>query len=774
MKRLFVTSLLIFAASSVGLNQTTDKGALTSQSAVVNQDRKSPGTVDYEIDRDFSGFELVGRFIKLPAERQQLQSTCQAKQAALNEAFATFERSLSELEKTTGERNWVEIARLHHSTGQVWLYQGEMAKAIRQFEVAYKIAVEHQHIHPDLKEAELHNLQALGVAHLRRGELENCTLNHNAEMCIFPLSLRAQHKLPSGSQKAVEYFTQYLSRNPGNLEVRWLLNVAYMTLGKYPGEVPKELLIPQSAFESKENIGRFADVASSLGIGKLGNAGGGLLDDFNNDGLTDVVISSVNPCEPLRFHRNNGDGTFSDQTAQAKLSDQLGGINLNQTDYNNDGWLDIFVMRGGWEFPMRNSLLRNNQDGTFTDVTMQSGLASPDHRTQSAAWADYNNDGWLDLYVGHENTPSQLFRNRGDGTFEDVSRSAQVDFIAFTKGVVWGDYDNDGYPDLYVSNYRDQNFLFHNNKDGTFEDVAIELHVEKPLWSFPAWFWDYDNDGHLDLFVASYTFSIKDVVRGFLNMPGQGETMKLYRNTGKGGFADVTKAVNLDCAIPAMGANFGDLDNDGFLDFYLGTGSPSYTALVPNFMFKNDNGKRFVDVTSSTGTGHLQKGHGVAFGDINNDGLQDIFANIGGAVAGDVYNKVLFKNPGGHGNNWLSVRLTGTKSNRAAIGAKVKLTLANNGAGNAGSESIRFREVTSGGSFGASALTQNIGLGKATRVKTLEVWWPTSNTRQTFKDIAANQFIEIKESDDKYTKRSVRSFDIGNKPHSDAGAHSKH
>jgi hypothetical protein len=268
--------------------------------------------------------------------------------------------------------------------------------------------------------------------------------------------------------------------------------------------------------------------------------------------------------------------------------------------------------------------------------------------------------------------------------------------------------------------------------------------------SFPCWFFDYDNDGWLDLFVAVYVQSVAEVARGYLGLPAQAETLKLYRNKGDGTFADVTKEVGLDRVIPTMGANFGDLDNDGYLDMYLGTGAPSYAALMPNFMFRNHEGKYFVDVTTSTGTGHLQKGHGVSFADIDNDGNEDIAANMGGFVPGDAYEKVLFKNPG-HTNNWISLKLVGVKANRAAIGAKVKLTLS----GPAGASPIRYREVTSGGSFGASPLVQHIGLGKATRIATIEIVWPGSGTRQVFRDVAANQFLEIKETDTSPTPRRV-------------------
>jgi len=372
-----------------------------------------------------------------------------------------------------------------------------------------------------------------------------------------------------------------------------------------------------------------------------------------------------------------------------------------------------------------------------------------EHPTHSAAWADYDNDGWVDLYVGHERTPSQLFRNKGDGTFEDVSSRAGVGHVAFTKGVVWGDYDDDGFPDLYVSNYEADNFLYHNRGDGTFEEVAKRLGVEQPRWSFPTWFWDYDNDGRLDLFVASYTFAGGEWVRPYLGLPRVGESMKLYLNAGKGAFVDATVEAGLDRAVAAMGANFGDVDNDGFLDFYLGTGAPTYAAVMPNLLYRNRGGKSFVDVSTSSGTGHLQKGHGVSFVDLDNDGDQDLFATLGGAVPGDAYNSVLFANPG-NVNDWLSIKLVGVKTNRAAIGAKITVTLADG--------SIRFREVSSGGSFGASPLTQHVGLGKGARIASVEVVWPASKTRQRFTSVAVNQFLEIKEGERTPTKRAVKKL----------------
>ena len=364
--------------------------------------------------------------------------------------------------------------------------------------------------------------------------------------------------------------------------------------------------------------------------------------------------------------------------------------------------------------------------------------------------ADFDRDGWQDFYVtnSREGSANALYRNQGNGTFADVAAAAGVAAVnapdtGVSMGSVWGDYDNDGDADLYVSNYGEANFFYVNNGNGTFSERAAELGIAGPSMSFPTWFFDYDNDGWLDLFVASFVPSVTEVVRHYLGMPPRAETFRLYRNNRRGGFEDVTAAAGLARVAPSMGANFGDLDNDGFLDIYVGTGAPSYAALVPNLMFRNASGRRFVDVTTATGTGHLQKGHGVAWADLDDDGDLDIYANIGGFLPGDVYSRALFRNPG-HGNAWIRVRLEGTKSNRPAIGAKLRLELPDG--------SLRYREVNGGGSFGASPLEQHVGLGKADRIARLVVEWPGSGARQTFSNLAPNQRIVVREGENSYRR----------------------
>jgi hypothetical protein len=589
-----------------------------------------------------------------------------------------------------------------------------------------------------------------GIAALRRGEAENCVECACEGSCIFPLGPQAVHRKREGSRQAVRYFTEYLQNWPDDVGVRWLLNLAYMTLGEYPERVPEPYRIPLDPFRSEVDVGRFVDIAPRLGLNRLNMAGGAVLDDFDNDGLLDLVVTTMDEAGPMAFYRNKGDGTFEDRTREAGLEKQLGGLYCVQTDYNNDGRLDLYVPRGAWKkTAMRHSLLRNNGNGTFTDVTREAGLLTV-VPSQVACWADYDNDGWLDLFVGGEPgrfgstellPRSGLYRNKGDGTFEEVARAAGVaNEGLWCKGACWGDFDGDGYPDLFVANQDGPCRLFRNNRNGTFTDVAARLGVNRPRQAFSCWFFDYDNDGWPDLFVASYSLSasLDEVIKSHLGLPFQGETCRLYRNLQGRRFEDVTEAVGLNLVLNPMGSNFVDVDNDGFLDFYLGTGSPKYSMLVPNRLFKNVGGKRFVDVTTSSGTGHLQKGHAVACGDWDRDGNVDIFEQLGGATPGDRFRNVLFQNPG-HDNHWLTIKLVGKKTNRPAIGARIQATVPGE------PPQSFYRHVCSGSSFGANPLQQTVGLGKARKVARLEIYWPTSNTRQVFRDVPVDQAIEITE-----------------------------
>jgi hypothetical protein len=682
-------------------------------------------------DLDDSGYAAAQSYFLPVQDPQSLEHIRDCIVRAGYRAAAGLEqellRSNQPLEDLTNKQ--IQLALLY-------LYEGEFLKG-------YEVLAELRRIvlaNPRRLESGLPTVVFLqGIAALRRAETENCVRCQCDGSCIFPIQAQAIHNQREGSRLAIQHFTEYLERRPEDVGVRWLLNVAYMTLGQYPDQVPPAFLIPPNTFASEFDIGHFTDLAPRLQLNRLQESGGAIMDDFHNRGLLDLVVTSFDPAVPLALYRNRGDGTFEERAAAAGLAGQIGGLYCVQTDYNNDGHLDIYVARGAWlREPQRHSLLRNNGDGTFTDVTEQAGLATP-MNSQAVAWADYDNDGHLDLFVGGERQRSRLYHNRGDGTFEEVALSAGVGNEGFMcKGANWGDFDGDGYPDLYLSNFRGLNRLFHNNGNGTFTDVAPQLGVTRPEVSFPCWFFDYDNDGWLDLFVASFDNTLENVASSHLGLPHQGETCRLYRNLGGKGFEDVSGAAGLDWCLPVMGCNFADFDNDGYLDLYLGTGAPKYSMLVPNRMFKNVQGKRFADITTSSGTGHLQKGHAVACGDWDRNGTVDLFAQLGGATPGDQFRSAFFQNPG-QGNHWLTVKLIGKKTNRAAIGARIKVTLPEP------EPRAIYRHVNSGASFGANPLQQTIGLGKAEKVASLEVYWPTSKTTQVFRDLPVDKAIELTE-----------------------------
>ena len=640
---------------------------------------------------------------------------------------------------------------------------------------------------------QLQVLFELGLVYLRMGEVANCLNMHGPAMCILPFDESAVHHDPAAANEALRAFKAVINGVPDYALVDWLANVAAMATGQYPEALPAGKRAPTSRFTSPQSVGRFVDVAHAAGIHMTANSGGAVVDDFNGDGLLDVVASSAHPCTPLHLFLADGQGKFVDATEGSGLDVQLGGLNLIHADVDEDGDPDLLVLRGGWfgkHGQIRNSLLRN--DGTdaqgklrFTDVTAAAGLAYPAYPTQTAGWADYDLDGDLDLYIGNEADaenlvdpsnlgaiedayPAQLFRNDGPGPdgiprFTDVARAAGVQNQRFAKGVTWGDADGDGDPDLYVSNIG-PNRLYENRGDGTFVDVAERAGLVDPnFYSFTTWWFDLENDGDLDLFVGDYEALTLDLARWFMGQDLDGEGRpRLYRNDGGGRFTEVGESWGLVAPALPMGGNFGDLDNDGFLDFYLGTGLPPYEALMPNLMYRNDGGRRFVDVTYSGGFGHLQKGHGVAFADLDHDGDQDIFQQMGGAVPGDVYPSVLYENPGAdatRANGWIALELEGRRSNRDALGARLEISVETP----TGPRTI-YRTVGTGGSFGGNPRRQHIGLGRLAPGATVDVTvrWPTSGRpAQTFSGLAPAHLHLLREDDPEPTQRTLEPLRLG-------------
>ncbi len=598
---------------------------------------------------------------------------------------------------------------------------------------------------------DLRNL--LGMAALW-GAIQGACLEETAA-CLFP---PRPESFPPESRDRLDYaalmYESVVREDPDDLVAVWMLNLAQMARGLHPDSVPAPWRILPSRFSEEAGFPRFAEVGEAHGVDMPGHAGGSVMEDFDGDGDLDLMASSRYLDDQMRYWRNDAGGLV-DRTAQAGLLGLVGGLNLVQADYDNDGDVDVFVLRGAWLADGQpNSLLRNEGDGTFADVSEEAGVLSV-HPTQTAAWGDFDNDGWLDLIVGNETEmlvrpprlhASELFRNNRDGTFTDVAEQAGVTVMGFVKAVAWGDYDNDGRLDLYVSRFKEPNLLFHNEGPDAggawrFVERGEAAGVDGPEASLPAWFFDYDNDGWLDIFVSSYLPEAGDVVADYLGREDPGETPRLYRNRGDGTFEDVTRAVRLDRVLYVMGSNYGDLDNDGWLDLYLGTGDPDLRTMVPNRMFRNDAGRRFLDVTVAGGFGHMAKGHAVAFGDLDHDGDQDLYVALGGAMEGDVGRNVLFVNPG-HAARWVTLRLEGVTANRSAIGARIAVTVEA-----PGGERTHHVTAGSGGSFGGSSLQQEIGLGDATAIRTIRIVWPGSGTVDTYPNPPLDRFLRIREGD---------------------------
>lgn len=612
----------------------------------------------------------------------------------------------------------------------------------------------------------------LAMAYLRNGERNNCIANHTGETCIMPIQGTGIHKVIDGSTNAIRLYEQLLHDYPENLEYRWLLNIAYMTLGEYPDQVPKKFLLPGLDNKSAIDVKAFNDFAGPLDLTVNNMAGGAIVDDFDNDGYNDIVTSGWGLDDEMHFFRNNAGGTFTDNSERSHLKSLTGGLNLLQLDFDNDGYKDIFVLRGAWlrgSFCLQpNSLIRNNGDGTFTDVTTTSGLLSF-HPTQTATWNDFNNDGWLDVFIGNESWegnassgvhPCELYINNKNNTFTNVAKEAGCDVVGFVKGVTSGDYNNDGWKDIFVSTLSGKRYLFkntaHTGAIPVFQDVTQKAKLsEGNARTFPTWFWDYNNDGWLDILAVDFTFD-QPITSYFAAQAlgqsiGSSGTPTLYRNNQDGTFSNVSGETGLGTTAFAMGANFGDINNDGYLDFYLGTGNPEIESIVPNKMFLNVQGERFEDITVNARVGHLQKGHAIAFADLDNDGDQDIYSEMGGAYRGDAFHNSLYLNPGQNEvNSWIAIELIGSQANRSAIGSTIRLTFREEGK----SRSV-YREVNSGGSFGASPLRKEIGIGNATLIDELEIKWHPGKA-QVFNNINPNQVIRIQQGSDKIETISLK------------------
>jgi enediyne biosynthesis protein E4 len=480
--------------------------------------------------------------------------------------------------------------------------------------------------------------------------------------------------------------------------------------------------------------------------------------DYNNDGLTDIFftngasIPSLEKDSPRffnRLYRNDGGMRFTDVTSEAGIAGAGYSMGAAAADYNNDGHTDLFVAG-----VYRNILYRNQGNGKFEDVTEAAGIKS-DKWSVAAGWFDYDNDGWLDLFVVNyahwtpdfdrycgerdrnlrvychpkyfEGLANTLYRNRRDGTFEDVTAKAGIAaHIGRGMSVAFADYDNDGLMDIFVTNDNMPNFLFHNQGDGTFKEVALEAGVALtnyglPVASMGVDFRDYDNDGLPDLNVTALA----------------GETFPLFKNLGKGLFQDATHQSRLAALTTNRSGwsnGFFDFNNDGWKDLF--TANSDVNDLIdlfqsthykqPNSLLANLRDGMFQDVSAEAGFTLSRAHRGSAFADFNNDGRIDIVVSALGEPA------ELWQNISPEVNHWLMLRLIGARSNRDGIGAIIRL----------GNQSNHV--TTAVGYASSSPAAVHFGTGKLEKIEQIEIRWP-SGIVQVLRNVVANQVLEVHE-----------------------------
>jgi uncharacterized membrane protein YeaQ/YmgE (transglycosylase-associated protein family) len=454
----------------------------------------------------------------------------------------------------------------------------------------------------------------------------------------------------------------------------------------------------------------FTEILAGNIVSDHGNTFSGSWGDYNNDGYLDLIAANGGPSQNENefLYRNDGAGAFASITGTTVVTNVGYSFAAAWADYDNDGYLDLFIPNLG----QKNFLYHNNGDGTFTKITTGS-IANDIGNSVASAWGDYDNDGFLDLFVANRSSQKNfLYHNNGDGTFTRITTGILVTDVGNSEGCAWGDYDNDGYLDLFVANFGQRNFLYHNNGNGSFTKIATGNVATDVANSVCASWGDYNNDGYLDLFVSSY-----------------GGNNLLYRNNQNGSFTRITTGRIVQDGGTSVGGTWGDYDNDGYLDLFVSNASGEQ-----NFLYRNNGDGTFGRITTGRIATDGGDSIGCSWGDYDNDGFLDLFvANRSGQ------NNFLYHNDG-NSNHWLRVQCIGTASNHAAIGAKIRIK-----ATIAGTERWQLRQISGGdGENNSDSLLAQFGLGDATVNDTVRVEWP-SGAVQEFTNVAVNQTLKVRE-----------------------------
>lgn len=639
--------------------------------------------------------------------------------------------------------------------GKMYWHLGDFGSAVNKIEAYHGL-------HDESEES----VFWLALSYMRLAESKNCLdrlldesdADPHQVLCTLPLD--AHHRRQVYSRKAAGVFEKLLNEyDPDDRVYQWLLNFSYMTVDGYPHEVPQQYQLGANFVdyfhgETRENMERkyewlrLRDRAKEFGIDKMSTSPGLAVEDFNRDGYLDAITGGS--FTSVSYFENDGGKGFIDKSDESGLSKIRGTHIMSAADYDNDGWMDVFISRPFGSRLGDFVLMRNNRDGTFTDVTVSSGLLKKEEERDERAlawaslWGDIDNDGDLDLFVGlwsfyngvdsstyitpfTDNMQAVLYRN-DEGSFTDVTKEYGLDKIVRGRSIfggAFGDFDGDGYIDMALTPMWVPSAILIKNEGGK-RFVETDL-LESSTWGFMASFLDYNHDGLLDLYVGG-----SGSAYGVTEQTVFGESFDTFNNEttlwiqqADGSWEGRPDYFTGNMPMATMGTSFGDLNNDGAYDFYLGTGSPEGWLVLPNLMFMGQRENGVVagpmdNISMLNDLGSIQKGHGIVFFDFDEDGDQDLYSSLGGMWPGDAWPDQFFVNESKLDNSWLKIRLRGRESNRFGVGARIKVVSRNE----SGDLTPHYYYMTNKTVFGSAPYLAHMGLADAVAVERVEVTWP--------------------------------------------------
>ncbi|VAW99274.1 hypothetical protein MNBD_GAMMA21-2718 [hydrothermal vent metagenome] len=672
----------------------------------------------------------------------------------------------------------LEIEGNDFEKGEISFHQGNFSNAVALIESDIKHSGESEQ-----------KLFWLAMSAMRQGEAQNClarlknpaqtnifSLQHS-RLCTLPVSVF--HNKINGSSKAIRIFEKLLSKyDSGNLLYKWLLNFSYMTINQFPAHVPEKHRIDtefidhfygekKAEMEHKYRNIIFQDKAHKLGVNELDAGKGVAVEDFDGDGYLDLVIGGS--FSPVKYFRNDAGDGFTDITKEAGLEGLLQAHIITAADYDNDGNMDLFFSLPPTHF----RLFKNKGDGTFRDVTIETNLLkhhAPKPKKQYtftwlSAWGDIDNDGDLDLFLAQrglelpyfggvmamEQMDSILYLNEGN-QFVDATEQFGLNDIVKDRGYVgggFGDIDQDGYPELFLTSWTRTRSMMLQNVAGKRFEKTDQLNLKQH--GFMAGFLDINHDGWLDVFIGSGNVAAATVTAQTVFGIKGSNNMNTILINNKGRLEEHPEYFRANMPAASMGASYGDINNDGCYDFYIGTGNPEAWHVLPNLMYIGESdGTRctgFADnISMLNGFGTVQKGHGIVFFDYDNDGDQDIYSSLGGMWPSDAWPNQLFVNDSRPDNTWVKFRLRGRETNYFGLGAEIVVTAEDQDK----NIIIRRYNMNNKTGFGSAPYLAHIGLMNAHKINKVEVKWPVSRKITTYQNIDLKQLYYLDENGTQY------------------------